>query len=101
MSQSISSRISGTDLTIRVTGRFDFGVHRDFRSAYADALKPGMSVTVDMNGVDYMDSSALGMLLLLREFAGNDSADIKIMNVCDEVMEILKVANFHQLFKVL
>ena len=45
-----------------------------------------------------MDSSALGMLLLLREHAGGDRASIKIVHCQPEVKKILTIANFHPLF---
>lgn len=45
-----------------------------------------------------MASSALGMLLLLREHAGDDKADVKIVRCRPEVKKILTIANFHHLF---
>ena len=55
--------------TLRLKGRFQFDSHREFRSAYEPYIAdPAMRVVVvDFSGVDYLDSSALGMLLLLRE----------------------------------
>jgi anti-anti-sigma regulatory factor len=47
-----------------------------------------------------MDSSALGMLLLLREKLGGQSSKIEFVNVNEEVMKILKVAKFDQLFTI-
>jgi len=45
-----------------------------------------------------MDSSALGMLLLLREHAGADRADIRIVNASGELRGTLRVAGFDKLF---
>jgi anti-anti-sigma factor len=53
-----------------------------------------------MDGTDYIDSSALGMLLLLREHAGNDKADITISGCKDEIRKILSIANFERLFNI-
>jgi len=46
------------------------------------------------------DSSALGMLLLLRQFAGGDGSTITLAKVRPEVAKILAVASFGKLFKV-
>ena len=65
----IKVNVNDNVAVISMNGRFDFNSHRDFRSASEQATKAeGVSeIEVDMNDVDYLDSSALGMLLLLRE----------------------------------
>lgn len=85
------------ELIINVTGQFDFGLHRDFRDAYRAATDVKRFV-VDLQDTDYMDSSALGMLLLLREHAESHAAQVELRNVCSELERILRIANFHQLF---
>ena len=86
-----------TTLTITPGGRFDFRIHHDFRNAYAKrAVAP--HYVINLGQTDYLDSSALGMLLLLREYAGGDKADIRILNCKPEVRTIFNVANFQQLF---
>ncbi|MCH7869356.1 MAG: STAS domain-containing protein [Myxococcales bacterium] len=87
-------------LTITVTGRFDFSVHEAFRKAYDGQVDTGAKVVVDMAGVEYMDSSALGMLLLLREHVGEDQADVRLINGNSEIQNILQVSNFGELFKM-
>jgi anti-anti-sigma factor len=63
--------IVGGAATIALSGRFDFSAHQAFREACAAALDAAQigELKVDLAGVDYLDSSALGMLLLLREKA--------------------------------
>ena len=97
ISQSVSN--DGKEVTINIDGRFDFNVHQDFRTAYRDQ-KSDAKYVIKMNGTDYIDSSALGMLLLLREHAGNDNADITITGCKDEIKKILSIANFERLFKI-
>ncbi len=87
------------ELIIRVSGQFDFGLHRDFRDAYRNASGVRRFV-VDLAETEYMDSSALGMLLLLREHAETNSAQVELRNVGGELERILRIANFHQLFPI-
>ncbi|MEL7399518.1 MAG: STAS domain-containing protein, partial [Pseudomonadota bacterium] len=68
--------------------------------AYEGVPAQVSSYTVDMGGTSYLDSSALGMLLLLRDHAGGDSADVKIVNCNQDVRKILTISNFEQLFKI-
>ncbi|MCG2633957.1 MAG: STAS domain-containing protein [Gammaproteobacteria bacterium] len=99
---NISVRGNSEAATIAVNGRFDFSVHSEFRGAYEKLLKEGASpvITIDMAGVDYVDSSALGMLLILRDRLGCDRARQRIINCSESVMEVFKVANFGQLFDI-
>ncbi|MBD8623245.1 STAS domain-containing protein [Pseudomonas sp. CFBP 13727] len=87
--------------SVAISGRFDFSLHQQFREAYEDerAGKPSRYV-IDLKNTTYMDSSALGMLLLLRDHAGGDNADIALMNISPDVRKILAISNFDKLFKI-
>ena len=99
---SITTTVSGDNNTaiIKVSGRFDFSVHNDFRKAYKDLdLKRGEYI-VDLMNTEYLDSSALGMMLLLKEFAEASSSKVRIKNANDEILEILRIASFDKLFLI-
>jgi anti-anti-sigma factor len=95
-----SASPDGSELTIVVEGRFDFSAHQEFRKAYEQAAVQPRKYRVDMRGATYLDSSALGMLLLLRDHAGGDDADVAIVNCNDDVKKILTISNFDQLFTI-
>ena len=75
---AISTQLSadGQELTIAIQGRFDFGAHQAFRDAYERVDGTPKRYQVDLQGTTYLDSSALGMLLLLRDHAGGEIAEI-------------------------
>lgn len=100
MPVNIDRSQNGKVVTISVSQRFDFNVHNNFREAYEQSLGPKTEYVIDLGATDYMDSSALGMLLLLREYAGGDKAKIKIINTKTEIKQILNISNFTQLFNV-
>lgn len=88
----------GQKLTISVRGRFDFAKHREFRESYED--KALAEVVIDLKEATYLDSSALGMLLLLRDHAGGDNSDIRVVNSSSDVRKILAISNFDKLFDI-
>lgn len=90
----------GGTLYIRISGRFDFQVHREFSDASKQADPGQTQVVIDMGQVEYMDSAALGMLLLLRERHGGDGARIRIVNCNEATKKILTISNFHRLFHI-
>ena len=85
-------------LTIAINGRFDFSAHTDFRNAYSQIDNNNIKVTIDMRNVEYMDSSALGMLLLLDEHFS--ATRIKIINCNDYIKQLLDIANFNKKFDI-
>ncbi|MCF5722090.1 STAS domain-containing protein [Pseudomonas syringae] len=99
---SVESEVSldGTKLTIAIKGRFDFGSHQTFREAYERFYKVPQLYVVDLKETTYLDSSALGMLLLLRDHAGGDEADIRVINSNSDVRKILGISNFDKLFDI-
>ncbi|WP_221799274.1 STAS domain-containing protein [Oceanobacter mangrovi] len=99
---SVESKVSGDgqQLTIQVSGRFDFSAHQAFRDAYENPHSSVRKYVIDLSGTSYLDSSALGMLLLLRDYAGGDNADISITNCNPDVKKILAISNFEQLFVI-
>ena len=84
---------------INVNGRFDYRLSRQFRDAYRDTPdKDGMTFNIDLSNASYIDSSALGMMLLLREYARCRGCSVIIRSPTEQVDKLLKVASFEQLF---
>ncbi len=88
--------------TVSLRGRFDFNCHREFRSACDGALgdPAANAIEIDFDGVEYLDSSALGMLLLVRERAQAANRAVRLANCRGIVGDVLKVANFGRLFPI-
>lgn len=55
---------------------------------------------LDLSGVDYLDSSALGMLILLRERAHSTGKKVILSGPNAAVRGILEIANFNKLFTI-
>lgn len=98
----ITERTDGSTTRLNLEGRFDFHSHRDFRNAYEAVLaKSGIrDIVIDFNRVDYLDSSALGMLLLLREKAESGGKKVRLAHLTGSVKQVLEIANFGKLFPI-
>lgn len=102
MTMQVKVQIDNGKARLSLNGRFDFNSHREFRNAYEEAIKGYKvdDVEVDLGGVDYIDSSALGMLLLFKEKAAVENKKVILVNCHGTVLQILKVANFDKLFVI-
>ena len=99
---SISSSIAdnGKTVNIKISGRFDFSTHQEFIKSYKDYPKGEKDYEVDLSGAEYMDSSAMGMLLQLREHSSKQSRGVVLANSNEAIREILRIANFEKIFTV-
>ncbi len=97
---AITAQASNATLTLNISGSFDFKAQQEFRNAYKNVDGEIKSYIVNLSATEYLDSSALGMMLMLREHAGGDSADIEIRGSNDEVGRILKIARFDKMFRI-
>ena len=92
----------GNRVLIQLSGRFDFNTHREFRAAVEPlATDTGVAgVTIDFSDVEYLDSSALGMLLMLRDRMNASRKEVALSGVHGNVKQVLDIANFSKLFKI-
>ncbi len=88
------------NLTIKIQGRFDYSLHKEFRDSYNVNDAAANTYQVDLSETEYMDSSALGMLLLLKEHADEKKASVTLLSPTPEVKKVLEIANFGKFFKI-
>lgn len=87
-------------LIISIEERFDFSIHQKFRESYVHFDTPNTEFVLDLALTSYMDSSALGMILLLKDHAENLSGSVVIKNPSETVKKILEIAQFHRLLTI-
>ncbi len=87
-------------VVIHVSGRFDYSIHSQFLSAYESFPKGEECFIVDLKDAEYMDSSAMGMLLQLREHSDKAAGGVTIRNSSEAIKDVLRIANFHRLFTI-
>ncbi|MEW8505972.1 MAG: STAS domain-containing protein [Candidatus Thiodiazotropha sp.] len=99
---SIATELSPDEksVTIQISGRFDFSVHQEFMQAYKAFAKGEMRFVVDLSEADYLDSSAMGMLLQLREHSAKAADGVILKNGNESVQDVLRIANFGKLFTI-
>lgn len=86
-------------LTIKINGRFTFSLYKDFAASYKNASPQPDKIDIDLRGVEYIDSAALGMLLSMRNFFGPEKK-IALANANETVKKILEIARFDKKFSM-
>lgn len=94
--------VQNESITIRLSGTFNFLDQVSFRKSYEDRLNGNSKKYIlDFRQVTFIDSSSLGMILLLKDYVSDKEKNkITLVNASPEVLQIFKVANFQQLFHI-
>ncbi len=87
-------------VVIEIENKFDFSLHQHFRDAYTGCGNKNTTFILDLSKTTYMDSSALGMILLLKDHADSLSGKVIIRNPSESVYKILEIAQFHRLITI-
>jgi len=99
MNAQVHHSRNGDNGRIAVSGRFTVETLRPFRAAAKELLAtPGLrNLEIDLSSVSYLDSSALGSMLLLRDQLGGT---VTLVGASPTIRQIFEVANFQKLFQI-
>jgi len=91
--------VDGSD-ALRLAGHFDMNASQEFRNASRKALAAvrGKELILFMDEVDYIDSSALGMLLVLHKDASERGISVVLANCQPFIQRALTTAYFDRMF---
>jgi len=88
-------------ITLRLPAEIDYKLQQEFRKCYRNRpTDSSLSYEIDFQEVPSIDSSALGMLLLLRSHCGEDNSDIHLINCNATIKNILRITRFDTMFNV-
>ncbi|MFO1390219.1 STAS domain-containing protein [Cellvibrio sp.] len=89
--------------SLRLPASFDYSYHRQFSEQYTRLLENGTckEILLDFSQVEYLDSSALGMMVLLQKRAAAQQIKVRVKGARGATDEILKMANMQKMFEFL
>lgn len=92
----------GDTPVLSFSGALNFNAERRLLDLLAAEHLPSTPTTIvaDLQRVDAMDSSALGMLLILREKIERFGHQVRLHNCSPAALEKLRVAQFHTIFEI-
>lgn len=95
------AKIEGSVAQLFLSGQLTSESHRKFKDvAYPLVDHPALkTISIDLAAVSYMDSSSLGILLLLREKASAKGKAVTLRNPSPAVLPVLKMVRFDKLFE--
>ena len=86
-------------ITIALEENFDYRSRESFQRAFKKKPKKSQYF-IDFDKVSFVDSSALGLLLILREYNGCNGSAIHLINTNKETRKMLEMVKFTTLFQL-
>lgn len=92
---------AGKTLNVVLSGKFTFTDNPEFRAVLDKIAEPDMQeMILHMDKVEFVDSAALGMLLLANEEVAKHRKNLCIRGANGQVRRIFDLAKFGQYFNL-
>ena len=88
------------NLTVmKISGRLDTTTAPDLEKAINDEGEALTNLVIDFNGVNYISSAGLRVLLTAQKKM-NVQGSMELINVCEDVMDILEMTGFADILEI-
>ncbi len=89
----------GSELRIALEGRLDTMTAPQFENEIKESLDGVDSLILDFEKLEYVSSAGLRVILGAQK-AMNKQGEMKIVNVCDGVMEVFEITGFTDILTI-
>jgi len=89
--------ISSFDGVTRFNALIAESVKEELKKLYT---APNTRLILDLNGILFIDSTGFGVFLSVMITANNNYGYFKLCNLCEEVMELFKLLQLHNVFEI-
>lgn len=86
-----------------MTGRFTFSDNQKFKSILDMVRAPDRpvhTVDLDLSKLEFVDSAALGMLLLLKDECATRNISLTLLNPRGQVEKMFELSRFQTIFNI-
>lgn len=96
---TITKNQDGSRLTVKLEGRLDTMTAPELEKSLADSLDGITELTFDMEGLEYISSAGLRVLLATQKTM-NKQGEMKVAHVQEMVMEVFEVTGFNDILTI-
>ena len=90
---------NGNKVCIAVSGKIDTTNAHQFEAAVKELIEGASELTFDMNGLEYISSAGLRVLLVAQKTM-NKQGTVKLINVSKPIMEIFDITGFTDILTI-
>lgn len=84
-----------------LTGRLDAAAVKILKGNVGSLVKKDIkSIVMDMNNVDFIDSSGLGSLVSCLRLVNKENGDIRLARLQNQIRNLIELTRLHRVFQI-
>ena len=87
-------------IQLDIAGRVDTITSPQLQAAVLQAFQKGNQVILNLEKVEYISSAGLRVLLIGQKTANSKGGSMKLINVCEAVMEVFEITGFASMLSI-
>mgnify|MGYP003289456455 CR=1 FL=1 len=96
----IKKEVNGNKAVIGLTGRLDTTTSPQLEAELNELFETVNDIVFDFNGLEYISSAGLRVLLMSQKTMNKKSGEMVIVNACQEIKEILDITGFSDVLNI-
>ena len=95
----IEIKKNAQDVTVEVVGRLDTTTAPSLEKTINEDLGDATNLILDLKGLEYISSAGLRVILAAQKKMQKDGT-MKVINVCESVMEVFEITGFADILTI-
>ncbi len=84
--------------TVKLVGDLDVYSEEDFKEFIEEKIDINKDLVFDLKDLDYLDSTGLGMFMLIYNKQKENGKSVKIINTKENIKKLFKITDLSDLF---
>ena len=84
--------------TVKLVGDLDVYSEEDFKEFIEEKIDANKDLVFDLEDLDYLDSTGLGMFMLIYNKQKENGKSVKIINTKENIKKLFKITDLTALF---
>ena len=97
---NVTQEKSEKGVVLYLAGRYDFGARKTFKESLGEAMKEELPIVLDFEQVSFVDSSALGILVIAHQTLKSKKIPLSLVNPQPYVRQVLDLANVAKMIPI-
>ncbi len=95
----INTQLEDGKAYVSLEGELNTVTAKDFRSEVEGFIDEVTDFTIDMKDLVYITSAGLRVLLYIEQTM-EDQGELRVLNVCEDVMDVFEVSGFTEVLNI-
>ena len=84
--------------TVKLVGDLDVYSEEDFKEFIEEKIDSNKDIIFDLEDLDYLDSTGLGMFMIIYNKQKENGKSVKIINTKENIKKLFKITDLSDLF---